>query len=193
MIVYTYSWGDLLMDFSFKLRSMIFNDWVRGEETVKDLCKRYGLSRKCFYKFKKRFDKDGFEGLHNKVRRPPSMPHALSLEKKLAIMDCIYDKPVRGPRYISMILRQKGIYSSEGAIWNFLSKEELNTRRKRRLWAESQGKPTLTAKEKLCIAAKRGHIQSSSPGELVSMDSFTASVKSLGRVWQFTACDTYSS
>ncbi|MFH1752788.1 MAG: helix-turn-helix domain-containing protein, partial [Candidatus Omnitrophota bacterium] len=63
MIVYTYSWGDLLMDFSFKLRSMIFSDWMRDVETVKDICKRYGLSRKCFYKFKKRFDKDGFEGL----------------------------------------------------------------------------------------------------------------------------------
>jgi len=39
------------MDFSFKMRSMIFNDWMRGEGTVKNICKRYGLSRKCFYKF----------------------------------------------------------------------------------------------------------------------------------------------
>ncbi len=192
-MVYTYSWGDLLADFAFKMRSMMFREWLSGRRSVTDICKEYRLSRKCFYKFRKRFERSGFEGLRDKIRRPPVMPHALSLEKKLAIMDCIYDTPVRGPRHIAMVLRQKGICMSEGAIWNFLAQEGLNTRRRRRRWAESQGKPTLTEKEKLCIAARRGHIQSSSAGELISVDSFTASVKSLGRVWQFTACDTYSS
>jgi transposase len=193
MIVYTYSWGDLLMDFSFKLRSMIFNDWLCGEESVKEICKRYGLSRKCFYKFKKRFDKDGFEGLHNKVRRFPSMPHALSLEKKLIIMDYAYDKPRHGAKNISMNLAAKGIRISEGAIWNFLSSEGLNTRRRRKMWAHGQGKDVLTDKEKHIIEAKKNHVESSYPGELVSLDTFSVSVKGLGKIWQYTACDTYSS
>lgn len=193
MMVYTYSWGDLLMDFAFKMRSMMFSEWMCGNKSVTDICKDYRLSRKCFYKFKKRFDKNGFDGLRDKVRRSPSMPHALSLEKRLAIMDCVYDKPVRGSRYISMALRQKGIYASEGAIWNFLFAEELNTRRKRRLWAASQGKDIFSRKEKQYMQSKHRHIESSAPGELIGMDTITVSVKGLGKIWQYTACDTYSS
>ena len=78
-------------------------------------------------------------------------------------------------------------------LWKFLKKEDFNTRRKRRLWAEHQGKRVLTKKEKLCIAAKDRHIESYKPGELVSIDTMTVSVKGLGKIWQYTACDTYSS
>jgi transposase InsO family protein len=193
-MVYSVLRGDVLMDFAFKLRCLVFREWLEGTSSVRDLCKKYGMSRKWFYKFKKRFELHGFEGLHDKIRQSPSMPHKLSLEKRLAILDVVYDKPVRGAQYIAMRLAEKGIYVSEGAIWNFLSSEELNTRRKRRLWAEAQGKPgVFTEKERQIMQAKNNHVESNSPGELVSVDTFTVSVKGLGKIWQYTACDTYSS
>jgi hypothetical protein len=152
------------------------------------------MNRKWFYKFKRRFEVNGFEGLRDKIRSSPSMPHALPLEKRLAILDVIYDKPVRGPRYIRDALAQKGIFISEGAIWSFLSSEGLNKRRKRRLWAESQGKAgVFTEKERQYMQAKHHHIESKNPGELVSLDTFTVSVNGLGKIWQYTGCDTYSS
>lgn len=193
-MVYSILRGDFLMDFAFKMRCLVFREWLEGDSGVTGLCKKYGMSRKWFYKFKKRYDKDGFEGLHNKIRRFPSMPHTLSLEKRLAILDVVYDKPVRGARYIAMRLREKGIYVSEGAIWNFLFSEGLNKRRKRRLWAYGQGKTgVFTEKERQCMQAKHNHVESNEPGELVSIDTFTASVKGLGKIWQYTGCDTYSS
>ena len=193
MMVYTYSRGDLSMDFSFKLRCIVFEEWVKGGVKIKDLCRRYGMSRKWFYKYKKRFERDGFDGLRDKVRSFPVMPHALGLDKKLLIMDYVYDKPRHGAKNMSMNLAAKGIRISEGAIWSFLSKEDLNTRRKRKLWTHGQGKNVLTDKEKHCVEAKKNHIESNVPGELVSMDTFTVSVKGLGKIWQYTACDTYSS
>jgi transposase len=193
MIVYNCSRGKLLMDYSFKLRCFVFNEWLMGGAKIKDLCKKYGMSRKWFYKFKKRFEGEGFEGLRDKTRRSPVMPHALSLDKKLIILDYVCDKPRHGAKNISMNLAVKGMRISEGAIWNFLSDEDLNTRRKRKLWAHGQGKDVLTDKEKHIMEAKKNHVESIEPGELVSIDTFTVSVAGLGKIWQYTACDTYSS
>jgi transposase InsO family protein len=193
-MVYSVLRGDVSMDFAYKLRYLVFKEWLEGTSSVVDLCKRYGMSRKWFYKFKRRFELHGFEGLHDKARSSPIMPHALSLEKRLAILDAIYDKPVRGQKYIQGALYLKGIHVSEGAIWNFLSSEDLNTRRKRRLWAAGQGKEgVFTEKERQYMQAKLNHVESKEPGELVSIDTFTVNVKGLGKIWQYTGCDTYSS
>ena len=193
MMMYTCSRGDVRMDFSFKLRCVVFEEWVKGGVKIKYLYKKYGMSRKWFYKFKKRFERYGFEGLRDKVRAFPVMPHALSLDKKLIIMDYICDKPRHGAKNMSINLAAKGVLISEGAIWNFMSKEDLNTRHKRKLWAYGQGKDVLTDKEKHLVEAKKNHVESGSPGELVSLDTFTVSVAGLGKIWQYTACDTYSS
>lgn len=148
------------------------------------------MGKTSFYKYRKRFVKYGAEGLRDRPRKKPLMPHALSWDQKIRIMDYIYDHPTHGPDRIGaeQIPRLSG-----NGVWKFLAKENLNTRRKRRFWAEDQGKPVLTKKEKLMRTAKNNHVESKCPGELVSMDTFTVSVKGLGKIWQFTACDTYSS
>ena len=185
--------GGVFMDYAYRMRCIVFDEWLRGGITVKDLCKKYNFSRKWFYKFKKRFLKYSYEGLKNKVRKKPLMPHAIGYEKKLGIMDYVYEYPTHGPRRICMGLRQKGFIISEGGIYNTLLKENMNTRWRRRRWAEYQGKPTLTEKEKLCMNAKKNHIDSRFPGQLISMDTFTTSIKGIGKIYQYTACDTYSS
>lgn len=177
-------------DMAFRLRKIIFEDWRRRRLTWQEIKAKYGMSKAWFYKFKARFLKYGEEGLRDKKREAPILPFYINWDERLKILDYVYDNPTHGPKRIAMNMSFK---ISANAVWECLAKENLNTRRKRRLWAESQGKPTLTDKEKRHMAAKHRHIQSSAPGELISMDSFTASVKSLGRVWQFTACDTYSS
>jgi len=174
----------------FRLRKRIFEDWRWKRYTWQEVKAKYGFSKKWFYKYRKRFLKYGDEGLRDKVRDNSNRPHALSWDQKIRIMDYIYEHPTHGPHKIAaeQIPRIGG-----KAVWNYLKKENLNTRRRRRLWAYAQGKPVLTEKEKLQMQAKKNHIESKSPGELVSMDTFTVSVKGLGKIWQYTACDTYSS
>ena len=174
----------------FRLRKRIFEEWRWKRYTWQEVREKYGFSKKWFYKWLPKFLKYGGEGLRNKVRKKPLMPHALSWNQKLRIMDYVYEHPTHGPNRIAgeQVPRLAG-----STVWEYLVKENLNTRKRRRLWAHAQGKPVLTEKEKLQMQAKKNHIESKYPGELVSMDTFTVSVKGLGKIWQFTACDTYSS
>ena len=118
------------------------------------------------------------------------MPHRLMWDQGLRILDYVYDHPTHGPQRIA---RDQSPKLSGHAVWNYLVKENLNTRRKRRLWAEAQGKSVLTKKEKQHMQAKFNHIESQEPGELVGIDTFVVCVKGLGKLCQYTACDTYSS
>lgn len=177
-------------DMAFRLRKIIFEDWRQRRLTWREIKAKYGFSKAWFYKFRSRFLKYGEDGLRDRKREAPILPFYISWDQRLKILDYVYNDPTHGPKRIAMNMPFK---ISANAVWECLAKENLNTRHKRRLWAEAQGKPTLTDKEKRCLSAKHGHIQSQAPGELISMDSFTASIKSLGKIWQFTACDTYSS
>ena len=69
MMMYTCLRGDDKMDFSFKLRCFVFEEWIRGGVKIKDICKKYGMSRKWFYKFKKRFERDGPRRSQSRLHR----------------------------------------------------------------------------------------------------------------------------
>ena len=174
----------------FRLLRQAFEDWKWKRLTWQEMKQKYGIGKTSFYKYRKRFSRYGDEGLKDRVRKKSLMPHSLNWDQKLRIMDYIYDHPTHGPDRIGVeqIPRLSG-----NAVWKYLIKENLNTRKRRRLWAHAQGKPVLTEKEKLCMAAKNNHVKSNSPGELVSIDTFTVSIKGLGKIYQYTACDTYSS
>ena len=180
-------------DRAFEIRKNMIDDWRFRGMHWRDLVYKYRVSKEWFYKLRKRFLEKGYEGLRDKVpdySNRSRISCRIGLEEKLEILNYIYENPTHGPDRIG---REQIPRITSTTLWKFLKKEDLNTRRKRRLWAHYQGKPVLTQKEKLCIAAKDRHVESHKPGELVSIDSFTTSVKGLGKIWQFTACDTYSS
>lgn len=174
----------------FELRKNLIDDWKYRGLDWRDICYKYRVSKKWFYKLRNRFLSEGYEGLRDRVRDNSNRPHRVGWEQKLRILDYVYYNPTHGP---DRIAEDPSIGVSHGAVWNCLKKEGLNTRMKRRLWAELQGRPILTKKEHAILLAKNRHVESYSPGELVSVDTFTVSVKNLGKIWQYTACDTYSS
>ena len=149
----------------YELRKRVFNEW------------RY-----------KRYTRE--EGLRDKARASFEHPFALSREEQELILQYVYDYPTYGPHRIAYNLPFK---ISGKTVWKFLKKNNLNSRRKRRMWAHDKGKPVLTEKEIQCRAAKHNQVESHSPGDLVSIDTFWLNIKNLGKVFQYTACDTYSS
>lgn len=173
-----------------RLRNKIFNDWAIHGLSHKDIKQKYGFGKTWFYKYRKRYIKYGEKGLETPARKKPALPSLVGLDIKLKIMDYIYDNPTHGPKRIQYELR---LNICPKSVWNFLKTEDLNTRRKRRLWAHSQGKAVFTEKERSYMAAKHRHIESTNPGQLVSMDTFVVNIKGLGKIFQWTACDTYSS
>ena len=174
----------------YSLRKKIFDDWRLRRFDWREVKYKYGFSRKWFYKWLGRYLRDGDKGLENIVRQKPLMPHRLKWDQELRILDYIYDKSTHGPNRIG---REQVPRVSTKAVWNYLVRENLNTRRTRRLWAESQGKSVLTTKEKQHMQAKYNHVEAEEAGELVGMDTFTVSVRGLGKLCQYTACDNYSS
>ena len=179
------------IDRAFELRRNMIDDWKYRGLGWRDICSKYRVSKRWFYKLRARFLLQSYEGLKDRVRRNINRPHAVSWQARLKILDYIYYNPTHGPLRIAYGDPSIGV--SPTAVWNTLKKEGLNTRMKRRLWAQSQGRPILTKKEHLILKAKHRHVESRSAGELISIDTFTASVKDLGKIWQYTACDTYSS
>jgi transposase InsO family protein len=174
----------------FGIRKRVFDDWRYRRLTWREVKDKYGFSKAWFYKWLGRFLALGEEGLRDLKRKTSPLPEELSWQEKISILDYIYDNPTHGP---DRIRRETKSPRCTKTIWNYLSSENLSTRRKRRLWAQYQGKNVLTEKEKQCIEAKHRHIESKEPGELVGLDTFTASVGGLGKIWQYTGCDTYSS
>ncbi|MBL7156942.1 MAG: DDE-type integrase/transposase/recombinase [Candidatus Omnitrophica bacterium] len=156
----------------------------------RDIAYKYRVSKGWFYILRKRFLEKGYEGLRDKVHNNSNRPHRINWEQRLRILSYVYDNPTHGPQRIAYELEPR---LSPKGVWNTLKREDLNTRRKRRLWAHYQGKPVLTQKEKHLILARDRHVESYEPGELVSIDTLAVSVKELGKMWQYTACDTYSS
>ncbi|MFH1553066.1 MAG: integrase core domain-containing protein [Candidatus Omnitrophota bacterium] len=174
----------------FNLRKRIFNEWRYKRYTWQEVHQKYGFSKAWFYKWLKRYLKYGENGLHDKPRSTPLQPLSLTPDQKEIILQYVYDYPTHGPQRTADNLP---FNISGKTVWKFLKKKNLNSRRKRRMWAHDQGNPVLTQKEIKCIAAKHNHIESYSPGELVSIDTFWLNIKNLGKVFQYTACDTYSS
>jgi len=65
-------------------RHKFITELIAGEGCVSELCRRYGISRKCGYKWKARFSERGLQGLKDRSRRPLSsaktIPHEITTQ-----------------------------------------------------------------------------------------------------------------
>lgn len=121
--------------FGFRLLKQAFEDWRRKRLTWQEMKEKYGISKTSFYKYRKRYHKRGDDGLKETPRKEPIMPHALSWDQKIGILDYIFDNPTHGPDRIG---REQVPRIAGSTIWEYLKKEDLNTRRKRRIWPTSR-------------------------------------------------------
>ena len=175
----------------FELRKNLIDDWRYRGLGWREICYKYRVSKRWFYKLRMRYMLQGYEGLRDRVRNNDNRPYRTDWQTRLKILDYVYYNPTHGPA--RMAYEDPSIGVSRITIWKVLKEEGLNTRMKRRLWAEAQGRPILTKKEHQILLAKHRHVESHSSGELLSVDTLTVSVANLGRIWQYTGCDTYSS
>lgn len=59
---------------------------AQGVDDVAAFCRGQGISRQSYYKWKRRFDREGLEGLRDRSRRPGTIPFATSPEVEDAIV-----------------------------------------------------------------------------------------------------------
>src|SRR5215211_9385669 len=89
-------------------------------------CRYYGISRQCFYTWRRRYDAHGLDGLRDRSHRPHVSPNATRTEVVGKIIylrqHCHF-----GPAKIAMYLkRYHEVQISNSGVWRILNRLELN-------------------------------------------------------------------
>jgi len=183
-------------EFLYQMRLKIFQEADKKEIPVTLLCKKHHVSRKWFYKWRKRREKEGDEGLRSKIRAVPKMPNRVPEEIEEQILNFVKEYPTYGPERTEGELKEAGIYVGHTGIYNVLKKRGLNTAKSRLEWVRKLSGEVVTAdeitrdKEK----AKTNHVEANYPGQLVGEDTFyIGCLKGIGRIYHQVGCDCFSS
>ena len=183
-------------EFIYYLRVRIFEEADKKKTSITFLCEKHNVSRKWFYKWKKRRDKEGNEGLRTKIRATPNMPNKVPVELEEKVLEFIKEYPTYGPARISAELSRANIIVGHTGVYNVLRRGGLNKAKERLEWVRKLNGEIITsdeltrAKEK----SKTNHIEATHPGQLVSEDTFyIGCLKGIGRIYHQIACDCFSS
>ncbi len=160
------------------------------------------ISRSQFYEYKKRYQEQGLEGLKDLPPIHKSHPQTTAPEVVEQIMEWAYKQPTWGCEKISIKLRQAGTRLSAVTVQDILNRHELGSRQQRLFAAEKRHLAGEIELDETVIAAlehhnpcyRERHIESSRPGELLSVD--TSKIGELPDGTKLTlhaAVDTYGS
>ena len=156
---------------------------------VAEACRRFGISRTTFYRWRRRADRYGIDALMPKARRRPQMPNATPtwIVDQLLVEAVL--RPTLGCRQLADALAERGLVVSKSTAQDILVRHDLGTRAKR-----VGALATLTALRTGVVtpaADPTGFCQwAAGPAELVGIDSFSiGNLKGVGPVYQFTAVD----
>jgi transposase len=98
----------------------------QGVDDVAGFCRAQGISRQTYYKWRKRFEREGLDGLRDRSRRPKSCPHQTPVDVVGKIL-YLRQNYHFGPAKISMYLqRYHEVEVSPASIWRILKRLDLN-------------------------------------------------------------------
>lgn len=127
-------WMELLpMD----AKVLFIGDWIRnGHKNISALCREHGISRKTGYKWTRRYESRGLEGLHEQSRCPVNSPYRVPYAIRRAVIDFARRFPNWGPKKLLVMLHSnypEWEVPSRTTVYNILKKEGLvKSRRTRR-------------------------------------------------------------
>jgi len=185
--------SDTLM---YEDRWHIFNYFFTSRLSVTELCTLFNRSRTWFYKWKERYDLYGKDGLYNIDRSSPAMPNRTPLDIEMKILDFIIIYPAYGPQRIANELILQNVLVKPSAVYNVLKRHNLNTRKQRLEYMRlKNGVVSIPSDlERDRDKSKNRSLNTKYPGHIIGMDVFyVGTLKGIGRIFQFTAIDTYSS
>jgi transposase InsO family protein len=177
-------------------RCHIFKTYCSDSMAVTELCRRFNRSRTWFYKWYHRYRRYGEAGLRNIERNSPAMPNITPLDVAMHILDYCEQYPSHGPVRIADELGKTGIPVKSSAVYNVLKRHDLNTRKKRLEYLRVKRGVVATPADldRDRERSKHRSLDTRYPGHIIGMDVFYAgTLKGIGRIYQFTAIDTYSS
>ncbi|MFC1557884.1 DDE-type integrase/transposase/recombinase [candidate division KSB1 bacterium] len=114
----------------------------------------------------------------------------------MKIITFIEDYPSYGPVRVSNEFKKLGITVKPSAVYNVLKRHNLNKRKQRleHIRIKYNLVKNKSDLERVRELSKARSLNTKHPGDIVGMDVFyVGCIKSIGRIYQFTAIDTYSS
>ena len=140
-------------------------DHLRAPGNFRQLCGRYGISRKTGYKWVERYQAEGIDGLEERSRRP----HAVVGEIPYAIRKAVVDlrrqgRDPLGPKKLQVLLSRRFPSQpnlSKTSIYNVLKREGMlePKRRRRRVQPSPHRLATATAPNELWSADYKGQFK----------------------------------
>ena len=110
---------------------------LRGRQSMAQLCRLYGMSRKTGYKWKARFEAEGFSGLGDQVRRPQRSPGQTSAVWLMRIRRLRRRHRSWGRRKLAARLRRehpRQKVPSARTVGKWLKRMKMNRGYRRRSW-----------------------------------------------------------
>jgi len=167
---------------------------AKSINNISRACRDYGVSRTHYYKWVGRYITYGIQGLAERPRPKPVMPNSTRADIVDKILTFIKHYPTYGP---ARIANQLGGIVCSATVYNILKRRGLNRRLDRLLALEeipSAVKISPIMQRKLDEASPLLRVKSHYMGYMLSVDTFyVCRLKGIGRIYQFTAIDTYSS
>lgn len=129
-------------DVLFTLRKNLINMVAEGM-SVKEACAKSRISTSTYYKYKKKYDELGDDGLRVKSEGSNIEAKHMSIEQKAKIFDVVREHPEYGPKMISNTLNQEKYGFTEipeKRIYDELIRMRLNTQEKRQAFVTQRSK-----------------------------------------------------
>jgi transposase InsO family protein len=117
---------------------------LRGELSMAELCRTFGISRRVGYKWLRRYRAEGVEGLQDRSRAPHSHPNAVPPPTEQAILAARRAHPTWGPKKLRAWLRRQRAWETWPAastIGEILTRHGLTVPRRRRHRTPPQTEP----------------------------------------------------
>jgi transposase len=115
----------ILIEIRTKFNLIHEKEWTG--DTISNICKRYDVSRKTYYKWKNRYEKKGIEGLSDTSRRPHNIKHKkVTPEVEETIIDLRLTKRFGCNRIKFRLRRIIGLSLSTRTIYKTLNRHGLN-------------------------------------------------------------------
>jgi transposase InsO family protein len=92
-----------------EMRLEVLLEVERTGLTVSEVCRRYGISRQTYYRYRRRYLTEGLAGLKDRSRRPEQPANQIPADLELEIVEMRKDHPRRGARRIRTELARAGI------------------------------------------------------------------------------------